>query len=642
MLSAAIRDRLQRLSGLHRAGLHRARLRRIGLHRAGPGAGQWLRAVLVLAPILVLAGCGQPGGYSRYGALPYGIGQSPSLAPQHYYPPPGPPGDPWGPYIREAAARYQVPEQWVRAVIHQESDGQEQAVSPVGAMGLMQIMPETYAELQAQYGLGNDPYDPHNNILAGTAYIREMYDRYGAPGFLAAYNAGPQRVDDYLAGAADLPNETVNYLAEVTPNLGGAMPMSGPWAVYASAGRHRGYAPSVASLAAGCDLNAAYDPNHPCSSLVRAAVASAPVPPMVVGGAEVAPVGVGGCNLDAAYDPSRPCTSVGGPVEVASAAPQPPEPTSAPPEPVEVASAPPQPPEPTSAPPEPVEVASAPPQPPEPTSAPPEPVEVASAPPQPPEPTSAPPEPVEVASAPPQPAPLQQAAANGCNLDAAYDPDHPCAPQGQRLAAAAPPPVLRQATPTKCDLDAAYDPGRPCQLAHPAASPTQLAFADSGCDPNAAFDPNRPCHANSAPSPAWSPPPVAAEPPPRSAPAARYRPMLVAQNRLSDRSADEPATMTAPGPGAGAHLLAIPTRNWAIQVGAFANPRLARAVAEGARAQAPDQLRSAALALPPTPYGRSVLYRARLAHLSASAASDACWRLNQRQLPCVVVQPSRS
>ena len=89
-------------------------------------------------------------------------------------------------------------------------------------------------------------------------------------------------------------------------------------------------------------------------------------------------------------------------------------------------------------------------------------------------------------------------------------------------------------------------------------------------------------------------------------------------------------------------MLAIPDRNWAIQVGAFANPALARAVAEGARAQAPDQLRAATLALPPTPIGGSVLYRARLAHLSASAASDACWRLNQRQLPCVVVQPSRS
>ncbi len=89
-------------------------------------------------------------------------------------------------------------------------------------------------------------------------------------------------------------------------------------------------------------------------------------------------------------------------------------------------------------------------------------------------------------------------------------------------------------------------------------------------------------------------------------------------------------------------MLAIPDRDWAIQVGAFANPRLARAVAENARTQAPGQLRAAALALPPTPNGGSVLYRARLVNLSASAASDACWRLNQHQLPCVVVQPDRS
>jgi hypothetical protein len=106
-------------------------------------------------------------------------------------------------------------------------------------------------------------------------------------------------------------------------------------------------------------------------------------------------------------------------------------------------------------------------------------------------------------------------------------------------------------------------------------------------------------------------------------------------------AAPRPIAFAAPPP-AGSHVLAIPTRDWAIQVGAFANPALARAVAEGARAQAPDQLRTAAIALPPTPSGGSVLYRARLARLSASAASDACWRLNQRQLPCVVVQPSRS
>jgi hypothetical protein len=64
-------------------------------------------------------------------------------------------------------------------------------------------------------------------------------------------------------------------------------------------------------------------------------------------------------------------------------------------------------------------------------------------------------------------------------------------------------------------------------------------------------------------------------------------------------------------------------------------------VAEGARAQAPDQLHSAVLALQPTaPFGGKVLYRARLAHLSASAATNACTRLNQRQLPCVVVRPT--
>ena len=152
-------------------------------------------------------------------ATPYGASAGARLAPSHYYPPPGPPEDPWGPYIREAAGRYGVPEQWVRAVMQQESGGQEQAVSPVGAMGLMQVMPATYDGLRARYGLGDDPYDPHNNILAGTAYIREMYDRFGAPGFLAAYNAGPDRVDGYLAGAASLPDETVEL-----PRRGHAQP----------------------------------------------------------------------------------------------------------------------------------------------------------------------------------------------------------------------------------------------------------------------------------------------------------------------------------------------------------------------------------------------------------------------------------
>ena len=138
--------------------------------------------------------------------------------------------DPWGPYIREASERYGVPEQWIREVMRQESDGQEQAVSSAGAMGLMQIMPDTFDDLRQRYALGSDPFEPHDNIMAGAAYIREMYDRYGAPGFLAAYNAGPSRLDSYLGGGDSLPDETVNYVASIAPRLGGSVAMTGPLA----------------------------------------------------------------------------------------------------------------------------------------------------------------------------------------------------------------------------------------------------------------------------------------------------------------------------------------------------------------------------------------------------------------------------
>ena len=73
-----------------------------------------------------------------------------------------------------------------------ESLGDPLALSPKGAMGLMQIMPDTWSELRSRYGLGADPYDPHDNIIAGAAYLRELHDRYGERGFLAAYNAGPE------------------------------------------------------------------------------------------------------------------------------------------------------------------------------------------------------------------------------------------------------------------------------------------------------------------------------------------------------------------------------------------------------------------------------------------------------------------
>ena len=87
-------------------------------------------------------------------------------------------------------------------------------------MGLMQIMPETYAELRFRYHLGADPYAPRSNILAGAAYLHELHDRYGAAGFLAAYNAGPGRYEDYLMRGRPLPEETRNYVAALAPKIG--------------------------------------------------------------------------------------------------------------------------------------------------------------------------------------------------------------------------------------------------------------------------------------------------------------------------------------------------------------------------------------------------------------------------------------
>jgi hypothetical protein len=118
-------------------------------------------------------------------------GPVPTRAQVRQYAPPGPPEDPWGPHITAASKRYGMPEAWIREVMRQESGGQQYLdgtliTSAAGAMGLMQLMPRTYEELGQRYGLGDDPYYPRDNIFAGAAYMKELYDRYGAPGFLAA------------------------------------------------------------------------------------------------------------------------------------------------------------------------------------------------------------------------------------------------------------------------------------------------------------------------------------------------------------------------------------------------------------------------------------------------------------------------
>jgi D-alanyl-D-alanine carboxypeptidase len=172
------------------------------------------RTLRMLAACLALAGLAACGGGHRAAHEPR----------QADYTPPGPPHDPWGPYIVEASRRYDVPETWIREVMRVESGGRPLALSSAGAMGLMQVMPATYAELAQRHDLGPDPYHPRDNILAGTAYIREMYDRFGSPAFLAAYNGGPGTLDHYLAGRRGLPDETRRYVAMIAPRIAGIHP----------------------------------------------------------------------------------------------------------------------------------------------------------------------------------------------------------------------------------------------------------------------------------------------------------------------------------------------------------------------------------------------------------------------------------
>ncbi|MHB0680087.1 lytic transglycosylase domain-containing protein, partial [Roseomonas mucosa] len=225
------------------------------------------------------------------------------------YDPPGPPGDPWGPYIRDASKRFDVPERWIREVMRQESAGRTTATSPVGAMGLMQVMPGTYAELASRYGFGNDPYHPYDSIMAGAAYIREMYELYGSPAFLAAYNAGPRRLEDYLWGGKGLPAETRNYVARIGPRIVDAHPSHrAPPEVYAAAdiplripaGPRRG---DTATMLALRDQRRAVDPG--------VKVATLPPGPVI----RMEPIPDGSTSIASAPPPAVQVASLGnGPV----------------------------------------------------------------------------------------------------------------------------------------------------------------------------------------------------------------------------------------------------------------------------------------------------------------------------------------
>lgn len=132
----------------------------------------------------------------------------------------------WSGEIAEASARFGVPIAWIRKVMLVESGGRatrggRPVRSSAGAMGLMQLMPGTWTAMRAQHGLGADPDEPRDNILAGTAYLRAMFDRFGYPGLFGAYNAGPARYASHLASGSRLPRETVAYMAAITGRTAG-------------------------------------------------------------------------------------------------------------------------------------------------------------------------------------------------------------------------------------------------------------------------------------------------------------------------------------------------------------------------------------------------------------------------------------
>jgi soluble lytic murein transglycosylase-like protein len=118
------------------------------------------------------------------------------------------------PMVTESARVNNLSANLLKAVIDQESGRYPCAVSPAGALGLMQLMPATAAHFEV-----DDPFDPQKNVSAGSKYLRMLLDRYGGDLRLAlgAYNAGPARVDS----AGEVPNitETQNYVEGILKKI---------------------------------------------------------------------------------------------------------------------------------------------------------------------------------------------------------------------------------------------------------------------------------------------------------------------------------------------------------------------------------------------------------------------------------------
>ena len=137
-----------------------------------------------------------------------------------------------GPIVQEAAEQTGVPEPVLWAVIGVESNASVRALSPKGAMGAMQLMPGTWARLRSKLHLGIDPFDAHDNILAGAVYLRFLYGLYGWDGVFAAYNAGPGRYESHRDRGQSLPLETQGYVGRIAKKLAGRTYVFGPARLY--------------------------------------------------------------------------------------------------------------------------------------------------------------------------------------------------------------------------------------------------------------------------------------------------------------------------------------------------------------------------------------------------------------------------
>jgi hypothetical protein len=532
-----------------------------------------------MSMVSLLAACGSSGGQQSSSRPTASFAAEAAAHPQPAsYEPPGPPSDPWGPYIKEASKRFDVPERWIREVMRQESGGRVTARSPVGAMGLMQVMPGTYAELRGRYGLGEDAYHPWNSIMSGTAYVREMYELYGSPGFLAAYNGGPRRLEDYLWNGRGLPAETRNYVARIGPRIDGTHPnrRAAP-EVYAAAelplnipaGPRRG---DTATMLALREQRNAVDPGVRMASLPAGPVVRMEPIPDGSTYTQVASLdtGIGGgpvTRMDPIPDGSTYGTAAPAPAPVAS-----PAPAAATYTPIYTPSA----------------AASAtaayvPPA----SAAPPSVTSTASAASLPtPAPSPAAPPPV-LAVVPPAPPPAPPPMAPAPSLLAEAPRPH----TAERPSAAS---VIARYTPEPSRAEAPRPQFVMAEIPRPAETGPKSGFSLIG-SAHAATVPFKQMQMR-MPNPAIAPAPVAA---------------------------------AVPAPG-----------QWGVQVGAFASANLARAAADEARGRL--GVGGAKTAVESVESGRSTLYRARVLGLSRDNAQAACDKLRSRGACIIVSPGAQS